>query len=332
MTRIKQRRLALLFALTILLLLAQPTKAQDGDSNVTHQIEGRLMYKGGRVGGVRVRLVLQSEMRPITETFSRPEGDFKFDQVKEGDYLIETFETEKFEATTTNVSARPPAKGARSVFTVMIDLPLKPPPERAAPGLVMADVDLQVPKTALKHYRTGMKALNSGDPARAVTELKAAIEIYPQYYAARLELGRELGIQKRFQEAAETLQPLGQIAPRRAEPRVEYGKVLLALGRAEEALSELRTALRLQEANWATHLYLGWALLEKDENTATQHFKRAIELDERKAARAHLALARLANARGMRQLAIEHLDAFLALAPNAPDADAARKLAERLRR
>jgi len=195
----------------------------------------------------------------------------------------------------------------------------------------MADVDLNVPKKAQKHYETGMKKLEKGDSTQAIVELRAAIKIFTSYYAARLELGRELRLRKRFPEALEVVEPLAALAPKRAEPRIEHGIILLALQRRDDAIHQLEAALRLGESSWAAHLYLGWALLEQDEAKAEPHFQRAIEIDEHKAARAHLALARLAETKGQRLLALSHLDAYLALAPNADDAEATRKLAERLR-
>ena len=77
--------------------------------------------------------------------------------------------------------------------------------------------------------------------------------------------------------------------------------------------TELEAALRIAEASWAAHLYLGWALLEQDQAKAEPHFQRALEIDEQKAARAHLALARLAEAKGQRMVALSHLDAYLAV-------------------
>ncbi len=323
---------ALIFALAFLLTLVHSAKAQS-DKSAFNQLEGRVQIGNNRVAHIHVRLVLQAEMRRIAETFSNSDGQFRFSGLIEGEYIIETLETDKFEASTTNVTVRSLNRGGRTIALALVELSLKPPANTTAPpGVIAADVDLQVPKAALKHYRIGIKALTDGNSARAVTEFQEAIKIHPEYYAARLELGRELGGQKRFQEAEEALKPLGRIAPKLAEPHVEYGKVLLSLKRPEEALSELHAALRLEEANWETHFYLGWALLETDRRTSEQHLQRAIELNEQKAARAHLALARLAEIKGMRDKAIKHLDAYLALASNAPDAEAARKLAERLRK
>jgi tetratricopeptide (TPR) repeat protein len=195
----------------------------------------------------------------------------------------------------------------------------------------MADVDVNVPKDAQKHYREAMKAITAKAPDRAIPEFQAALRISPDYYSARLELGRALRIQKRFQEAAEALEPLARLAPRREEARVEYGIVLMALNRRDEAVEQLREAVQLEETDWVPHLYLGMALLEKEAAEAERHLRRAIELNERKAASAHLSLARLAAARGQRDLSIEHLQAYLTLVPDAPDAEAVRQLIQRLR-
>jgi tetratricopeptide (TPR) repeat protein len=325
----------LCFGLTLALIsmhgAAPRGRAQTDAANPYHQIEGRIHSRAARVSGLRVRLLRMPDLRPVGETFCRPEGQFTFSQLTEGDYVVETFETETFEATATNVQVRPLDRRRPTTVNVLIDLPLRPPPERHAPGVVVADVDLEVPKPALKHFRAGLKALEEGDSLRAIAELRAAIERYPKYYAAHLELGRELRLRKRYAEAEPVILSLREIAPRKAEPHIEYGIVLLSLERREKAVEEFEAALRLEETNWAAHLFLGWALLEKEPEKAEIHFQRALKLDEQKAARAHLALARLADAKGLRELAIQHLDTYLALAPDAHDAEAARKLAERLR-
>jgi tetratricopeptide (TPR) repeat protein len=278
-----------------------------------------------------VRLLKLPDREPVGETFSRPEGRFSFRPLTQGEYLIETFETDVFEASFTSVTIFPPHKDYPMNVHALVELTLKPPARPTKAGVVAADVDVNVPKDAARHYRNGMAALEKGDSPRAIEEFRTAVKLHPDYYAARVELGRELRIKRRFQEAEEILTPLTRIAPRRAEPRIELGIVLLELQRRVAAIAELENALKLQEQNWAPHLYLGWAYLEQDDAKAELHFKKAIELDELKAARAHIALARLANARGERELALHHLNAYLELAPNAHDAGAVRTLAARLR-
>lgn len=320
------------FLVVILFTLTAPVLAQSDSTTVYHQIEGRLHHKTGRIANVRVRLLKLPDMRPIAETFSRPEGQFTFSQVTEGEYAIETFETEIYEPSLTNVLVRPIPRNRPSVFTVFVEVPSKPLATKVKPGELMADVDLNVPKEAQKHYQEGMKNLRDGKSSEAVRELQAAVAKHFTYYAARLELGRELRQQKRYKEAEEILHPLLEIAPNRADPRLELGIVVLLLNRRPEAIELLREALARHENNWVTHLYLGWTLLETDaKDDAATHFQRALELDQVKAARAHLALARLAEAQGERKIAISHLEAYLAIAPNAHDAEATRRLADRLR-
>lgn len=327
-------------ALAAILACAHVAQAQigaatrsSGSTGVVHSVEGRIRQRNKSVDNIRVRLIRYPQMQPIADTFTRNDGQFNFQRVPTGDYIVETFETDLYEATETSVAVIPTNvnEPRPTTVTVFVDLPLKPDPERVAPGEVMADVDLNVPKKALKHYQSGMQKLGKGESEKGIAELRTAIDIFPNYYAARVELGRELRFNKRFDEALDVIEPLSQIAPRRAEPRIERGIILLSLKRHEEAITELEAALRIAEASWAAHLYLGWAWLEQDQVKAEPHFQRAIEIDEQKAARAHLALARLAEAKGKRLLALSHLDAYLQLAPNADDAEAARKLATRLR-
>lgn len=317
--------LALTFA-----LLAPAVVAQRTPPVILHRIEGRVQFRGP-VNELRVRLLQRGGMVLINEGFTRGEGQFTFNNVPEGEYLIETDDTEQLAASSTVVSVFPLDRRRSEVFRVSIQVELKPPAATAKPAVVMADVDLHVPKEAQKHYREALKAQDSGTHERAIAELQDALKIYPDYYAARLALGRELRGQKRFAEAAEILKPLIQLAPKRVEPRIEYGMVLMALDRQDEAIGELRAALELEETNWVPHLYLGMALMEKDSAVAERHLRRALELNESKAARAHLSLARMAAAGGQRSLAIEHLQTYLALAPDAPDAEPVRKLIERLR-
>jgi tetratricopeptide (TPR) repeat protein len=309
---------------------APPAVAQ---SDSIHEVEVYLRARGASVNGVRVRLIRQSGMMPVADSFSNQDGRIKFTGLLPGEYTVETNESDKFEATATRVTVRPieftPKPTSVSVY---IDLPARKGPDMAEPGVVLADVDLKVPDAALKRYRKGMEFLRAGNRDDAVEEFKAAVRAYPQYYAARMELGRQLRAQLLFDEAAEALRPLGEIAPKRAEPRIEYAIVLLALKRPKEAAGQLRKALELEEANWVTHLHLGWALLETEPEEAERYFKRSLELDERKAAQAHLSLARLAYAKGSRPDAIRHLEAYLALAPDAPDAPAVRRLLGQLQK
>src|ERR1051325_970226 len=298
---------------------------------VYHRIEGRLRIHNAPATSLRVRLVREDQHRPIGETFTRSRGEFEFPSVPEGDYLVETLESDELEATSTRVLVRPFPRERSTVVHVDIEIPEKSSnPVRS--GVIAADVDLNAPKEAVNHYHNGIKAIGSSNPQRALKEFQSAIAIFPEYYAARLELGRELRFEKRFAEAEEVLRPLIEIAPKHAEAWIENGIVLLELKRRDEAAEKLETAVQCEETSWAAHLYLGWALLEAHASEAAPHFERALELNQQKAARAHLALARLAEAKGQRQLAIQHLETYLTVHPEASDAEMTRRLLDNLRK
>ncbi|PYS69413.1 MAG: hypothetical protein DMF69_17115, partial [Acidobacteria bacterium] len=143
----------------IILSLACLASAQTGE--VVHQLEGKLQDKNGMVAGMRIRLVRRDSLEPVAESFSRPDGSFVFTRVTDGDYLIETFETDVYEATSTEAVLRPRPRRP-TYLNVYIDIPFKES-KSTKPGVIAADVDLNVPKSAQKHYRAGSKALKEDD-------------------------------------------------------------------------------------------------------------------------------------------------------------------------
>lgn len=316
----------------LLLHVSLVNGSSQGASNAIHSINVRLQARNQHVAGIRVRLLNETRMLPVGDAISDQQGEVRFTRLLAGDYIVETAETSEFQATTTKVnifqveSDRPTSQR----LMIAVDLTNRKGPEKSPPGTLMADVDVNVPEEALKHYRQGSEAEASGNATDAISEFKSAVEVYPRYYSARLELGRTLRAEKHFLEAEAALKPLEEIAPTRAEPRIELGMVLLALEQQNEAVAELRKALETDDSNWIPHLYLGWALLQNHPEEAEAQFTRALQLDEKKAAQAHLSLARLDYSRGMRQEAIHHLDAYLAIAPDAPDATSVRTLLRQL--
>lgn len=322
------------FAFFALLLLLAPAPGGQSVGTGPHEVEGRVWFRGGNVVQVRVRLLRLPEGRPLADTFTRRDGQFRFTHLAEGEYAVETFETEKFEAALKPVSVTPLVRNQPTTFRVSIELSEKEDEaggKSPPPGVASADVDAGVPRKAVEHYLAGMKALREGDSGRAASEFKRAIAAHPPYYSARLEYGRELRRRGEAAAAEEALRPLRETAPGKVEARVEYALALLDLGRREGAVAELETAAGLRGAGWEPHYYLGWALLETRAADARTHLLRALELDEARAARAHLALARIAHEQGQRGEAVKHLEAFLALSPDSQEAEAARALADKLR-
>ena len=126
-----------------------------------HQIEGRVQSRGRQLRNIHVRLTQQG--RAITETFTNSEGHFVFKSLLEGDYIVETVETDEYEATSTNASVSPIDKRnpTPNIQIVMVDLPLKRRQRNLGRGN-KADVDLHVPKDALKRLSGGYESIGPG--------------------------------------------------------------------------------------------------------------------------------------------------------------------------
>ena len=312
-----------------------------------HRIDGRLLAGNSALENVPVRLVLRSGLRPVAQTVTRGGGRFLFQNLGQGDYIVEVEETKDFQAAQAIVEVRKsllspveslggnekPEQQPGKTFYVTVHMVMKARPE-AVPevGALAADVDLDVPQKAREHYDRAMERRTAGDESACLAELRKAVGAHTTYYAARLELGRELRRVKKFDEAREALEPLRKIAPKRAEPLVELGIALMGLGRREAAAEALTASLALDENNWSAHLYLGYALVDAKDQEAEPHFWRALQINEREAAPAHLALARLAHRYGFLKEAVEQLEAYLEALPNAHDAGEVRNLAEKLKK
>jgi tetratricopeptide (TPR) repeat protein len=326
----RAERLRLVTAIGMALVILGTTSVRARQVGI-NRLEGFLRAAGRERPVVKVRLILERGMRPVGETISGTDGRFYFDGLLPSDYVLETEETKVFKPTTTRlrIYQYTTQEGTNSHVTVTLPLKENSP---VVVGTVAADEDRGVPEEAHKRFESGHRAAATGDASKAISEFRAALEAWPTYYGARLELGRELRKHGRFKEALEALEPLRSSAPKKAEPLIEIGIVNMALSKREAATIALKEAVRLDDASWSAHLYLGYALVDEHDEEAEPHFWRALKLNEKEAAKAHLALARLADRYGYAKEALEQLDAYLKLEPDSPDSDSIRKLAEKLRK
>lgn len=89
----------------------------------------------------------------------------------------------------------------------------------------------------------------------------------------------------RYNEALEDLRSAISLKPGNAEYQANFGYVLWKLGRPEEAVTAERAALKIDPKNTTSHYQLGRFLLRlgdrKDLNEAISELRRALELDPR---------------------------------------------------
>ncbi|MFO0588410.1 MAG: tetratricopeptide repeat protein [Polyangiaceae bacterium] len=161
---------------------------------------------------------------------------------------------------------------------------------------------------------------SEGDRAGAASMLVAALKVREDF-ATRMTLGRIYLADKKAAEAAEQLAHAALLDPKSADAFTEWGKALLAAGRAEDAEGALRTALELRP-DPATANALGMALVkQKKAEEASEIFAKTISRDSQNA-EAQYGAGMAAEILGRTDEAAIHYWALAALKPGASDKQA----------
>lgn len=112
----------------------------------------------------------------------------------------------------------------------------------------------------------------------AEEHLREAIRLKPDYSRARMNLGRVLQIQKRFDEAADVYEDLLALGPD-ADTYTKLGIVRSLVGEFEDAVAAFNAALALDPGAADAHGNLGIALAEMGEyRRAAESYRKALEI------------------------------------------------------
>jgi tetratricopeptide (TPR) repeat protein len=138
----------------------------------------------------------------------------------------------------------------------------------------------------------------------AITELRTAIALNPQYVEAYGELGNALDTQGRPDEAIDEFHKALEVNPKYVVARVNLGSVLQDKGQTEQAIQEYRKAIELDPKYAIAHYNLGIALKVSRPDDAIAEYREAIRLDP-KYAEAHGNLGNVLAAQGRLDDAIQ---------------------------
>ena len=332
-----------LFAFTALLAFSSSVvRAQFGGIDLDpgdpgtggkNTIEGHIFYPSGRTLDKRLHVLLTSVTSGRRTTMADDNGEFIFRRLSPGTYTVTVNAGEEFEPVTETVYIleSPTLRTAfgRS-FSVQIQLKYK---ESSLGKASVLDASLaSVPKPALKLYQKALASAQNGDNRKAIEQLKQATEIYPQFTAALSELGYQYLRLNELERATDALQAALKLVPEAFAPRLTYGKVLILRGQFAEAETELRRAVKLNDTSPFAHFHLERALLSQNRyNDSEPELKRAIELSKDSISEAHRFLGAVYNERGDRPHAIEELETYLRMTPNAKDAAQIREIIKQFR-
>jgi tetratricopeptide (TPR) repeat protein len=189
-----------------------------------------------------------------------------------------------------------------------------------------------VPPAARQLFDKASELLTKEKHDEALSTLKNAIEIYPQYFDALELLGNEQVKYEQYVEAVPVLTKALEVNPRAFQSAFALGVAQFRLKQVSASIESFRRAVTLNEKSVNANLWLGIALRQTSKlDEAESYLRRADALSESRLAEAHWQLALLLNQLKRYKEAADELEVFLKVQPDSRDAELIKKLIKKLR-
>jgi tetratricopeptide (TPR) repeat protein len=334
-----------LLLIVIAILIVTPVVHAQGSGKSTtgtggiHVIQGYIFFPSGRKADGTIIVKLQSYNSGELQVIPDSSGTFTFSNLAPGNYTVVINAGDEYEIaregvyidTDLNLSrtgARVPPTTRR--YTVMAHLQLKT--KAGTKPAVLNAALANVPEKARKLYERGVEQARAEDPAKASVSLKEAVSLYPNFPLALNELGVQYLKLRQVNKAVEVLKEACRLNPEAFPSRLNLGIALLEAKQFSDAEGHLREAVKGNPAAATAHMYLGIALLRLNKyDEAEKELLVATTANANQLAMANYYLGGLYWRKQDYPRAVEQLEKYLALTPNAPDAERVRTTIKDLR-
>ena len=261
------------------------------------------------------------------ETTADRSGGFRFRALLPGQYTVAVFLPGRGEVRQT-VELGPGTADAKGRLSVTIPVE----DSHLVSGEALNDFskvstrELSIPERARREYEDAEKRLAHRDVAAAITHFEKAVHIAPQFTAAWNTLGTIAYQTSQYARAEECFRKALEQTPTAYEPLVNLGGTLLTVGKADEALSYNRDAVRSRPNDALSNAQLGmnYATLG-NLDLGQQYLEIAKRIDPGHFCYPQLTLARIHLQRNQRAAAAQELHDFLERHPDSPQAARARE-------
>lgn len=313
-------------------------RASTGTGGI-HTIQGYVFFPSGRRAEGTIVVRLQPMNAGEITVIPDGSGAFIFNALSPGNYSVVVDAGDNYEIARDSVyidadlnmsrgGMRLPPTSRR--YTVMIHLTEK----RGAivkAGVINAAL-AEVPEQARKAFEKGLEHSRAGEAQKAVDSLKEAVALYPKFPLALNELGVQYLKLGHKEKAIETLKQAVKLNPDAYGPRLNLGIALLEAQQFGEAEQQLREALNRNSSLPTGHMYLGLCLVHLSRyDEAEKEFLLAIHGSNNQLAMAQYYLGGIYWKKEDFPKAVEALEAYLKLTPNARDAERVRATIRDLR-
>jgi len=334
----------LLFIVLSILILAPVVQAQGSGKSSTgtggiHIIQGYVFFPSGRRAEGTIIVKLQSYNSGGLQVIPDSSGAFTFASLAPGNYTVVVNAGNDYEIAREGVyidsdinmsrtGGRVPTSTRR--YTVMVHL--QPKTKVSTKPAVLNAALAGVPEKARKLYEKGVEQARTDEPAKAVESLKAAVSLYPNFALALNELGVQYLKLRQVNKALEVLKQACQLNPDGFASRLNLGIALLEAKQFTEAEEHLRMAVKSNPNAPTAHMYFGIALLRLNKyDEAEKELLVAAAANASQLAMANYYLGGLYWRKQDYPRAVEQLEKYLAMTPNAPDAERVRTTIKDLR-
>jgi Tfp pilus assembly protein PilF len=335
-----------LFIVLGLLLLPVTANAQGGSKTTignggVHVIQGYVFFPSGRRAEGTQTIVVKLHSFQFGELQAVPDtsGAFSFTSLSPGNYTVIINAGDEYEIsregiyidTDLNLSrsgVRLPTTTRR--YTVMVHLQPKAKSGHAKASVLNAAL-AGVPEKARKLYEKGVEQSRANDVAKAADTLKEAVSLHPDFPLALNELGVQYLKLREVDKAVEVLKQACKLAPQAFSPRLNLGIALLESKQFSEAEEHLRGALKQNNNAPTAHMYLGIALVRLNKYDEAEKELLVATSQSNQLGMANYYLGGIYWKKQDYPKAIEQLETYLRLTPNAPDAERVRATIKDLR-
>ena len=166
----------------------------------------------------------------------------------------------------------------------------------------------------------------------AANYFQQALTIYPEYLAARNDLGAQYLKLKRIDEAEKDFETVLDHDPKNFNAQFNLGLVRIERKNYADAISQLNRAIVIDSTRPVARLWIGVALLEMgDLATAERELTKALVMGGSECVAAHYHLARIYLSRGEKKEALREVRAYLEDAPKGEYVSEAKQLEAQLK-
>lgn len=264
---------------------------------------------------------------PVTTTFTRSNGDFEFEFLHSGDYVVE-INIKDYDKADESVTINDASRLGISIFLNKASGAASVPKQQMS----ISAHQLSVPHKAYDEFEKGMAlAYVKSDFRGAIGQFQLAIKDFPTYYEAYAEEGSAFYQLQESEHAEEALRKSVELSSGQyADANFTLAALLTDTKRYDEAETAARKGISVDGSSWRGPFELARALNalkrpEEAEKNAQQ--ARDIMPDNPPV---YLLLANIHIQRKDYPALVRDLDEYLRLSPNGPEADRARNTRERV--